>query len=180
MKAGNNRDNISILHCTTDYPTAMQDVNLNSMITIKNHFQLPIGYSDHTLGIEVPIAAVAMGATIIEKHFTLNKTMPGPDHKASLEPDELVAMTIAIRNIEKALGRSEKIPTEAEVKNRAVARKSIHVTKDLKSGHVLVESDLIMKRPGDGISPMQIIKVLGKKVKTDLTSDSKLSFSDIE
>lgn len=178
--AGTKRENISILHCTTDYPTAMTDVNLNAMLAIGNRFQLPVGYSDHTLGIEVPVAAVALGASIIEKHFTLDKTLPGPDHKASLEPDELLEMVNAIRNIEIALGSAKKQPTETEKKNILVGRKSIHLLAALKKGHVLTEKDFMMKRPGDGISPMKLNLVVGKKLKTDLAEDHKLSFEDLE
>ena len=178
--AGTARENISVLHCTTDYPTSMKDVNLNAMLTLKEHFQLPVGYSDHTNGIEVAVAAVAMGATIIEKHFTIDKTLPGPDHKASLEPDELKAMVSAIRNIEDALGVADKKPTESEKKNSLVARKSIHLAHDLIKGHVLVESDLIMKRPGDGISPMRMEDVVGKTILNDLSVDYKLEWEDLE
>lgn len=179
VQSGTNRENISVLHCTTDYPTAMEDVNLNAMLSIQKQLNIPIGYSDHTLGIEVPVAAVAMGATIIEKHFTLDKTLPGPDHKASLEPMELIAMVQAIRHIEKALGESNKKPSEAEQKNRLVARKSIHLAKSLSKNHILNESDLIMKRPGDGISPMLIENVLGKKLKDNFEIEHKLNFDDL-
>ena len=179
-EAGTERNKISILHCTTDYPTAMEDVNLNAMQNIKTHLNLPIGYSDHTLGIEVPVAAVAMGATIIEKHFTLDKTLPGPDHKASLEPSELKAMVTAIRNIEKAFGKSDKLPTESEQKNMLIARKSIHLAKKLEKGTLLKESDLIMKRPGDGISPMLLEKVIGKKLTGDFDVEHKLNWENIE
>ena len=178
VNAGTERSNISVLHCTTDYPIAMVDVNLNAMLSIKEQLHLPVGYSDHTLGIEVPIAAVAMGATIIEKHFTLDKTLPGPDHKASLEPEELKAMVIAIRNIEKAFGVGEKQPTETEKKNMLVGRKSIHLSKDLPQGHILSEEDLIMKRPGDGISPMQMATVVGKKLVKDFPRDFKIMEGD--
>ncbi len=179
VQAGTSRENISILHCTTDYPTAMEDVNLNAMLSIQQHLSLPIGYSDHTLGIEVPIAAVAMGATIIEKHFTLDNALPGPDHKASLEPNELKAMVKAIRHIEKALGAFAKQPSDNEQKNRLIARKSIHLSKSLPKGHILVQSDLIMKRPGDGISPMLVEQILGKKLTDDFDSEHKLNLKDI-
>jgi len=180
IKAGTAKEKISVLHCTTDYPTAMQDVNLNAMLTIKNQLHVPVGYSDHTLGIEVPVAAVAMGATIIEKHFTLDKSLPGPDHKASLEPTELKAMITAIRNIEKALGSGDKQPSETEKKNILVARKSIHLVKKLAKGHILTEGDLTMKRPGDGISPMKMEEVIGKKIKKDLETEHKLMWGDVE
>lgn len=177
---GTAKENISILHCTTDYPTAMHDVNLNAMLSIKQQLKVPIGYSDHTLGIEVPIAAVAMGATIIEKHFTVDKTLPGPDHKASLEPSELKAMINAIRNIEQAFGSYEKQPSETEKNNRLVARKSIHLTKSVLKNHVFTESDLIMKRPGDGISPMLMEQVIGKKANADFGVEHKLCWGDIQ
>jgi N-acetylneuraminate synthase len=180
VKAGTAKEKISVLHCTTDYPTAMQDVNLNAMLSIQKQLNVPIGYSDHTLGIEVAIAAVAMGATIIEKHFTLDKTLPGPDHKASLEPAELKAMISAIRNIEKALGSFDKQPSETEKKNMLVARKSIHLAKSFAKGHVLTASDLIMKRPGDGISPMMIEKIIGKKLNAGFETDYKLMWGDVE
>lgn len=178
--AGTLKENITVLHCTTDYPTAMSDVNLNAMLSIKNKLGLSVGYSDHTLGIEVPIAAVAMGAQIIEKHFTLDKTLPGPDHKASLEPVELISMVKAIRNIESAIGVFEKQPSEKELKNILVVRKSIHLSKDCLKGKVLEEDDLIMKRPGDGISPMNLKNILGKRIKIDLPYEHKLKMDDIE
>ncbi|MCW3071611.1 MAG: N-acetylneuraminate synthase [Bacteroidetes bacterium] len=180
IKSGTDKKNISVLHCTTDYPTAMQDVNLLAMLEIKEQLNVEVGYSDHTLGIEVPVAAVAMGAAIIEKHFTLDKSLPGPDHKASLDPAELKAMATAIRNIENALGKKEKQPSEAEKKNMLVARKSIHLSKALPKGHVLSESDLIMKRPGDGISPMEMEQVIGKKLKHDSGNEHKLKGEDLE
>jgi N,N'-diacetyllegionaminate synthase len=179
-KAGTEKNKITILHCTTDYPTAMEDVNLNAMKNIATHFNLPVGYSDHTLGIEVPIAAVAMGACIIEKHFTLDKTLLGPDHKASLEPNELKAMITSIRNIEKAFGDSKKKPTTTEQKNMLVARKSIHLVKPIVKGHIISESDLIMKRPGDGISPMLMEQVVGKKAKINFEEEYKLKITDLE
>jgi len=178
--SGTKRENISVLHCTTDYPTAMQDVNLNAMLQIAEELHVPVGYSDHTLGIEVPVAAVAMGAQIIEKHFTLDKGLPGPDHKASLEPLELKAMITAIRNIEKAMGSGEKKPTEAEKKNMLLGRKSIHIAKDLLAEHTLRAEDFEMKRPGDGISPMRLNDVLGKKIAHDLTYNHKLSWEDMK
>lgn len=180
VASGTQRDKISVLHCTTDYPTAMNDVNLNAMLSIQKHLNVPVGYSDHTLGIEIPIAAVGMGAVIIEKHFTLDKTLPGPDHKASLEPSELKAMVSAIRNLEVAFGSADKQPTATEKKNMLVARKSIHLAKDLSQGHILTVNDLVMKRPGDGISPMDLEKVIGKKTIKDFPLDYKLSWEDIE
>lgn len=177
-RSGTKRENISVLHCTTDYPTAMQDVNLKAMQNIHETFNLDAGYSDHTLGIEVSIAAVAMGATIIEKHFTLDRQMEGPDHKASLEPGELKAMVLAIRNIEKALGSKEKKPGAAEIKNKLIARKSIHVSKNMKAGDIIAEDMLISLRPGDGISPMLWETVIGKKIKKDLEAGTKLTPED--
>jgi N-acetylneuraminate synthase len=179
IEAGTKKENITVLHCNTDYPTKMTDVNLNAMTTIARKLNVKVGYSDHTLGIEVPIAAVAMGATIIEKHFTISRALDGPDHKASLEPEELRLMVKSIRNIEKALGDGVKIPSESEKKNIIIARRSIHLKTDLEKGHVINEKDLIMKRPGDGISPMDINLVLNKKLKAGFTKDHKLSLSEI-
>lgn len=176
---GTLKENITVLHCNTDYPTKMTDVNLKAMITIGEVFGVKIGYSDHTLGIEVPVAAVAIGATVIEKHFTLDRSMDGPDHLASLEPDELKEMVNSIRNIEKAMGSAEKLPTESETKNIVIARRSIHIVDGLTKGHVITEKDLIMKRPGDGISPMNIQNVLNKKLNKDVTKDHKLSIDDL-
>ena len=155
INAGTSKDNITVLHANTMYPTPMEDVNLNAMLTIQKEFGVDIGYSDHTLGIEVDIAAVAMGASCIEKHFTLDKTMDGPDHKASLEPEELKAMVGAIRNIEKALGSSEKKPSPSESVNIKVVRKSIIASKDIQKGDLLTDKNITVKRPGNGISPMK-------------------------
>jgi N,N'-diacetyllegionaminate synthase len=177
---GISKDMISVLHCNTEYPTPMKDVNLRAMRTIRDTFDIPVGYSDHTLGIEVPIAAVALGAVIIEKHFTLDRNLPGPDHKASLEPAELTAMVKAIRNIELCLGDGIKVPSESESKNKVVARKSIHLLADMKKDTVLQKADLIMKRPGNGISPMRIDEVIGKKIKNDLSADTLIRIEDIE
>ncbi len=180
-QGGITREMISVLHCNTEYPTPMQDVNLLAMCDIAKQLGVKTGYSDHTLGIEVPIAAVALGAVIIEKHFTLDRNMPGPDHKASLEPAELKAMVSAIRNIELALsGSGKKEAGEGELKNRNIARKSIHIVSDLKAGHILKMDDLIMRRPGDGISPMEIDRVVGKKLLKDAAEDTKLLWEDIE
>jgi N-acetylneuraminate synthase len=179
-ESGTDKKDITILHCTTDYPTKMEDVNLLAMLSIAEKLKLPIGYSDHTNGIEVAIAAVAMGATIIEKHFTISRELPGPDHKASLEPSELKEMVKAIRNIEKAMGSAEKKPTEAELRNMKVARKSIHLSANTKAGTVLTSECLVMKRPGDGISPMLRNEVIGRRIKADLPSDHKLSWEDLE
>jgi N,N'-diacetyllegionaminate synthase len=180
IESGVNREKITILHCNTDYPTVMTDVNLLAMSAIKNELGVEIGYSDHTLGIEVPIAAVALGATVIEKHFTLDRSLPGPDHLASLEPVELIAMVKAIRNIEMAIsGNGEKKPSIAEMLNRSVARKSIHLRTILKKGHTLTLKDLVMKRPGDGISPMLYKQIIGKKLNADFPADHKLLLKEL-
>ena len=169
---GVSKDKITILHCNTEYPTPMEDVNLKAMLHIQRELGLPIGYSDHTLGIEVPIAAVALGATVIEKHFTLDKTLPGPDHKASLEPNELKAMVSAIRNIEKAIGGSGlKEVSKSEEKNKPIARKSIVASTDIKKGDTFTPENLTVKRPGTGISPMQWDEVIGKEAKRDFQED---------
>lgn len=167
----NGAGKISLLHCNTEYPTPMEDVNLKAMETLKKAFSTPIGYSDHTKGIEVPIAAVAMGTTIIEKHFTLDRNMEGPDHKASLEPSELKAMVQAIRNIEKAIGTGDKKPTSSEIKNIAIARKSIVASQPIKKGEAFTEQNITTKRPGTGISPMRWRQVLGQKATRDFTED---------
>lgn len=180
ISKGVSREDIIVLHCNTEYPTPMSDVNLKAMNSIANSFDVRVGYSDHTLGIEVPIAAVSMGAVCIEKHFTLDKSMKGPDHKASLEPKELKAMVSAIRNIEQALGSDIKQPTGSELKNVVVARKSLHLAHSLSKGHVLVAEDLVTLRPGDGISPMQIRNIIGQKTKRDLPNQYKLTLEDIE
>lgn len=170
----NGTKNISLLHCNTEYPTPYEDVNLKAMDTLAEIFQVPVGYSDHTQGIEVPIAAVARGAVVIEKHFTLDKNMEGPDHKASLEPKELQEMVKAIRNIEKALGSGEKKPSRSEKKNIAVARKSIVASKNIKKGEIFTEDNLAVKRPGDGISPMLWGEVIGKAAKRDFEPEEKI------
>ncbi|TDO77427.1 N-acetylneuraminate synthase [Flavobacterium chryseum] len=181
MKFGLSKEIISILHCNTEYPTPMKDVNLKAMLAIQKTFDVEIGYSDHTLGIEVPIAAVAMGARIIEKHFTLDRTLPGPDHVASLEPDELKNMVKAIRNIELAIGGDgDKKPSESETKNIAIARKSIFINKKIAKGSTITDNDLVSLRPGDGISPMEWENIVGKKLIVDKDEFDKLLFSDIE
>ena len=161
IDAGTSKDNITVLHANTMYPTPMEDVNLNAMLTIQKEYGVAVGYSDHTLGIEVDIAAVAMGASVIEKHFTLDKTMNGPDHKASLEPEELKAMVGAIRNIEKAMGNGEKNLSPSESVNIDVVRKSIVASQNIKKGEVLTEKNIAVKRPGNGISPMRWDSVIG-------------------
>ena len=168
---GLKREQITLLHCNTEYPTPMQDVNLRAMRAMREHFGLTVGYSDHTPGIEVSIAAVALGAEVIEKHFTLDKTLPGPDHKASLEPQELKAMVRAIRKIEQALGDGEKHVSESERKNMPIARKSIVATRDIKQGEMLTEDNLTTKRPGNGISPMRWEEVIGTKAVRDFKTD---------
>ncbi len=170
-KAGTKKENITILHANTMYPTPMEDVNLKAMQTIACTFGVDVGYSDHTLGIEVPIAAVAMGAKVIEKHFTLDKSMQGPDHKASLNPSELKEMVKAIRNIEKALGSGIKKPTSSEKPNIKIARKSIVASKDIKKGEVLSEENLTIKRPASGINPMRWDEVVGTYAKKDYKED---------
>lgn len=172
LKAGISKENITILHCNTEYPTPMEDVNLIAMNVIAKEFGTSVGYSDHTLGVEVPVAAVALGASMIEKHFTLNKGMSGPDHRASLEPDELIAMVNGIRNIELALsGSGVKEPTASELHNILVARKSIVATKAIKKGEILSDQNLGVKRPGSGISPMKWDEVIGKAANYDFNED---------
>jgi len=172
--AGTSKENITILHANTMYPTPMEDVNLRAMQTIQDKFGVAVGYSDHTLGIEVDIAAVAMGATIIEKHFTLDKTMDGPDHKSSISPEELKAMVSSIRNIEKALGSSIKKPSKSEKPNITMARKSIVASKSIKKGELFTEKNITIKRPGTGISPMKWDSILGKVAERDYQLDDLL------
>lgn len=172
LQNGITKEKITILHCNTEYPTPMEDVNLKAMNHIREEFGVNVGYSDHTNGIEVPIAAVALGATVIEKHFTLDRTLPGPDHKASLEPDELKAMVSAIRNIEKALsGSGKKERSASEVKNLDIARKSIVASKPIRSGDLFTTENITVKRPGTGISPMLWDEILGQKAKFDFQED---------
>lgn len=168
---GLKRSDIIVLHCNTEYPTPMRDVNLRAMLDIRDRLGVAVGYSDHTNGIEVPIAAVALGAEVIEKHFTLDKTLPGPDHKASLEPQELKAMVDAIRNIEAALGDGKKKVTDSERPNIIVARKSIVAARPIKAGEVYTEENVTVKRPGNGISPMKWDDVLGKTAPRDFEYD---------
>jgi len=176
LSAGIMKDNITILHCNTEYPTPMTDVNLKAMLQIKDVFGTKVGYSDHTQGIEVPVAAVALGATVIEKHFTLDKTMEGPDHKASLEPDELKSMVSAIRNIEKVIsGSGIKEISTSEQKNITVARKSIVAKKNIQKGDIFSEENITVKRPGTGISPMQWDNVLGRHAKRDFETDELIT-----
>lgn len=170
-QAGTARGKITVLHCTTEYPTPMTDVNLRAMQTLHNTFGVAVGYSDHTLGIEVATAAVALGAAVIEKHFTLDRNLSGPDHKASLEPHELKAMVTAIRNIEKALGNGMKRPSQSEIKNREIARKSLVAACAIRAGEVFNEKNLAVKRPGTGVSPMRWDEVLGCKASRDFMPD---------
>ena len=169
--SGTPKENITVLHANTQYPTPIQDVNLIAMVSIGRTFDVKYGYSDHTLGIEVPTAAVAMGASVIEKHFTLDKTMEGPDHKASLEPNELIAMVSAIRNIELALGNGIKEVSNSERPNIAVARKSIVANQSIKKGETLTADNLAVKRPGTGISPMKWKEVIGTIARKDYSPE---------
>ena len=165
---------ITLLHCNTEYPTPIEDANLLAMQDRREQFGLPVGYSDHTAGIEADIAAAALGAVVIEKHFTLDKTLPGPDHKASLSPEELTAMVAAVRKTELALGDGRKHVTESEAKNKPIARKSILAKRDIKKGEMFTPENLTVKRPGDGISPMRWYDVLGKTAKRDFAEDEKI------
>ncbi len=174
MGAGTCKNDITVLHANTMYPTPMEDVNLNAMVTIGKAFDIAYGYSDHTLGIEVDIAAVALGATVIEKHFTLDKSMEGPDHKASLEPDELKAMVRAVRNIELALGNGIKVPSRSEQPNMAIARKSIVARHAIKKGDLLSEKNVAVKRPGNGMSPMRWDAIIGTCATKDYEADELL------
>ena len=162
LEAGAEKNKITVLHCNTEYPTSMEDVNLKAMLTMRDELGVAVGYSDHTLGIEVSVAAVALGASVIEKHFTLDRTLPGPDHAASLEPDELKAMVAAIRNIEKAIGDRVKKPSPSEMKNMSIARRSIVAKKPISKGELFSEKNLTVKRPGTGISPMEWDTYIGK------------------
>ena len=172
VDAGSRMEDITVLHCNTEYPTPFEDVNLRAMLTIRSAFPgISVGYSDHTLGIEAPIAAVAMGATVIEKHFTLDRNLPGPDHRASLEPDELAAMISAIRNIEKALGTGIKKPSPSESRNIPVARKSIVAAAPIKKGETFTEMNITVKRPGTGITPMRWDEIIGRKAAKPYRKD---------
>jgi N,N'-diacetyllegionaminate synthase len=170
-QTGISRDQVTVLHCNTEYPTPMEDVNLMAMQTIRDKLNVRVGYSDHTLGVEIPVAAVALGATVIEKHFTLSRELKGPDHCASLEADELSDMVNKIRNIEKALGSGIKKPSPSEIKNIPIARKSIVAICDIKRGELFTEKNLAVKRPGTGISPMLWDQVLGKTASREFMLD---------
>ncbi|WP_413613335.1 N-acetylneuraminate synthase [Bdellovibrio sp. HCB-110] len=174
LSKGLSKDKITILHCNTEYPTPYSDVNLNAMAPLGREFGVAFGYSDHTLGIEIPIAAVSLGASVLEKHFTLDRKMKGPDHKSSLEPHELKAMISSIRHVEMALGVSEKIVSPSEFKNRAVARKSIVAKKPIKKGEEFTSDNLTTRRPGDGISPMKWYEILGKTAVRDFLENEKI------
>ena len=173
-KSGTNKKKITVLHCNTEYPTPKKDVNLNAMSTIRKKFKLNVGYSDHTNGIEIPIAAVALGARVIEKHFTLSRKMAGPDHKSSLEPPELLEMVKSIRNIEIAMGNGKKIPSPSEIKNMNLARRSIVASKSIKKGDIFSENNLDVKRPGNGLSPMHWDKLIGTHSPKNFKKDQKI------
>jgi len=175
LDTGAEKDKITILHCNTEYPTPMEDVNLKAMLTMGNELGINVGYSDHTLGIEVPIAAVALGATVIEKHFTLDRNLPGPDHAASLEPQELKEMVSTIRNIEKAMGDGIKKPSSSEIKNIPIARKSIVAKKTIKKGELFSKGNLTIKRPGTGISPMEWDNLMGKRSDKNYSEDELIT-----
>ncbi|MDC1036194.1 N-acetylneuraminate synthase [Alphaproteobacteria bacterium] len=173
--AGTLRTQITVLHCNTEYPTPMQDVNLRAMCSIRDAFGVAVGYSDHTAGIEVPIAAVALGATVIEKHLTLDRNLPGPDHKASLEPDEFAEMVRSIRNIEQAIGDGIKRPSPSEAKNKPIARKSLVAAKPIHAGDQLTAENVTAKRPGTGISPMRWDEVVGRVAVCDFSADELIT-----
>jgi N,N'-diacetyllegionaminate synthase len=175
IEAGTSKEDITLLHCNTEYPTPLEDVNLLAMVSMKKKFGVKAGYSDHTLGIEIPVAAVALGAEVIEKHFTLDRNAEGPDHRASLEPEELEAMVAAIRNTEKAIGDGVKKPSSSETKNMVIARKSIVAFRVIKKGDVFTEKNITVKRPGTGISPMKWYSILGKRAKRDFKPDEMIT-----
>lgn len=174
---GTHRSKITVLHCTTSYPVPMSDVNLRAMQSIQNKFKVAVGYSDHSLGVEIPIAAVALGATVIEKHFTIDRNLPGPDHKASLEPPELKSMIDGIRNVEKALGDGVKRLMPGEIPNLPIARKSIVASRPIEAGMVFTEQNLTAKRPGTGISPMEWNRLLGRSSNRDYLADELIDES---
>jgi N-acetylneuraminate synthase/N,N'-diacetyllegionaminate synthase len=175
-----NKNKLIILHCITGYPSKFEDANLKFISTLKNHFDVPIGFSDHSLGIELAIAAVALGATVIEKHFTLDKTLPGPDHQASLEPDEFKVMVDSIRNVELALGDGERKLCESEIEIRKVARKSVVASSDIPKGSILNEAMLAIKRPGTGIEPKNLEKLLTRKTKVNIKKDDIIEYDFLE
>ena len=175
LGSGAEKEKITILHCNTEYPTPMEDVNLNAMLTIQDELEIAVGYSDHTLGIEIPVAAVALGACVIEKHFTLDRTLPGPDHCASLEPEELKLMVAAIRNIEKAMGDWVKKPSPSEMKNMSIARRSIVAKKPISKGELFTEKNLTVKRPGTGVSPMEWDTYIGRSADKEYQMDDLIN-----
>ncbi len=170
-QSGTPRERITVLHCTTEYPAPIEEVNLRAMLTIREAFGVAVGYSDHTMGIEVSLAAVALGAAVIEKHFTLDRGLPGPDHKASLEPTELTALVRGIRNVEQALGSPRKGPTASEARNKLVARKSLVAARAIRAGEAFTDQNLTVKRPGSGLSPMCWDQVLGRRASHDYHAD---------
>jgi N,N'-diacetyllegionaminate synthase len=172
--AGTPRDRVTVLHCNTEYPTPMRDVNLSAMLTIRDELGVAVGYSDHTLGIEVPVAAVAMGATVIEKHFTMDRTLPGPDQQASLEPGELADMVRSIRNIEQAIGDGAKVPTASESRNMPIARKSVVAARAIQAGEPFSDENLAAKRPGTGMSPMRWPDLIGRRAPRDFVPDEMI------
>ncbi len=174
-----NLPGLTLLHCTTEYPAPINEVNLRAMITLREAFHLPVGYSDHTLGIEVALAAVALGARVIEKHFTLDRTLPGPDHRASLEPSDLKKMVEGIRRVEEALGDGRKVPSPSEIKNRDLVRKSLVAMRDLPSGHRLTADDLAAKRPGSGLSPGLKGTVIGAVLEKGIARDGVLTWEHL-
>lgn len=175
-QAGTPRQEIILLHCNTEYPVPMGEVNLRAMQSIAQAFGVQVGFSDHTEGIEIPIAAVALGACVIEKHFTLDRGLPGPDHRASIEPDQLMRMISSIRNVELALGDGIKRPSASEERNRPIARKSLVAARTIRAGEIFVEDDLTAKRPGTGISPMRLGEVLGRKASRDFNVDELIEW----
>ena len=172
--------NLTLLHCTTNYPTPLNEVNLRAMLTLKKEFGLPVGYSDHTEGLLIPVMAIALGARVIEKHFTLDKKLPGPDHKTSLNPKELREMVTAVRSAEQALGSSVKKPTEVEKRNKKVARKSIVAKIDIPKGVKITKQMLTIKRPGTGIKPKHLEKIIGKIAKKDFKEDDLIKFKNLK
>ena len=173
-------NDLTLLHCTSCYPTSFTDVNLNVMITLMNNFGLPVGYSDHTEGVSVAAASVALGAKVIEKHFTLDKGCPGPDHKASVNPEELLLLVRTIREVEMAMGGFHKKPCDSEQETISLGRRSIISFKNISKGHIITENDLIIKRPGYGIQPGQLQTIIGKRAKHDISKDILLSYDDLE
>jgi len=180
LKHGLNKENLTILHCTTAYPTKIEDVNLKAILTIKNEFNCPVGYSDHTLGNEVCIASIGMGSVVLEKHFTLDKKMEGPDHLASMEPDQLRDLVKAVRDLEIGLGNGDKKPKPIEIENKKIARKSLFYLSDVEAGETLSEAMLTAKRPASGINPLKLDELLGKKLKHSVKSGGIVKFSDYE